>query len=589
MSLSRRELIKLAPLAILFGLAPERLFASTDEAVEKLYAMPPTGDFRLIHITDVHGQLLPVHYREPNVNIGVGVAFGRPPHLVGQALLKQFGIPEGGRRAHALTYLDYVAGTRRYGRMGGFAHIKTLIDRLRGEAKASLLMDGGDTWQGSATALWTKGADMVEAANRLGVDCMTGHWEFTYPADVIRKNIAALKADFLAANVFLSDDAAFSGAKAYDDAGHAFKPYAIKTLNGQRVAVIGQAFPHVHVAHPSHFTPDWSYGIHDQELQTLVDTIRDKEKPALVVLLSHNGMDTDLKLAGKVSGIDIIFGGHTHDALPAPSLVENGKGKTLVTNAGTNGKFVGVVDVEIAAGGGLKRWNYRLMPVFSELLPAAPGMAKWIADLRAPYAKKLSEPLGTAESLLYRRGNFNGTMDQLICNALRKVLGADLSFSPGFRWGTSVPPGEHLTFEDVMQETSITYPNTYVSTMTGAQIKATMEDVCDNLFNPDAYRQQGGDMVRVGGLNYTCDPGEKIGARLTALRLDNGKPLEADKQYKVAGWAAVNTEPTGAPVWDVVANYLRSDRHATRIDRLNQPRLRNVKNNPGLADYDTSM
>lgn len=585
MSLNRRELIKLAPLALLFGLAPERLFADADDAVEKLYAMPPSGDFRLIHITDVHGQLLPVYYREPNVNIGVGVAFGRPPHLVGQALLKHFGIAAGGRRAHALTYLDYLAGVKRYGRMGGFAHIKTLIDRLRGEAKASLLMDGGDTWQGSATALWKQGADMVEAANRLGIDCMTAHWEFTYPADVVRKNIAALKGNFLAANVFLSDDAVFRGAQAYDDAGHVFQPYMMKTLNGHRVAVIGQAFPHVHVAHPAHFTPDWSYGIHDAELQSLVETIRAKEKPALVVLLSHNGMDTDLKLAGKVSGIDIIFGGHTHDALPAPSVVKNSTGTTLVTNAGTNGKFVGVIDVAIAAGGGLKSWNYRLMPVFSELLPADTGMKKWIAEMRTPYLQKLSEPLATSESLLYRRGNFNGTMDQLICNAMRNVLGADLAFSPGFRWGTSVPPGEHLTFEDVMQETSITYPNTYVSTMTGAQIKATMEDVCDNLFNPDAYLQQGGDMVRVGGLNYTCDPGAKIGSRLSEMQLDDGKPLEADKHYKVAGWAAVNSTPSGAPIWDVVREYLRGDKHATRIERLNQPRLRNVKNNPGLADY----
>lgn len=586
MQLSHRELLQLAPLALLAGVAPERLFAHADDAEAKLYSMPAAGDFRLLHITDTHAQLLPVHFREPNVNLGIGPAFGRVPHLVGHAMLDHFKISSGSRRAHAETYLDYVPEARDFGRLGGFAHLKTLIDRLRGEAKASLLMDGGDTWQGSATALWKQGADMVEATNRLGVDCMTAHWEFTYPEDVVQRNIKAFKGEFLAANVFLSDEALFSGATAYDNAGHAFQPYAMKTLNGHRVAVIGQAFPHVHVAHPKHFTPDWSYGIHQDKLQALIKTIQSKEKPALVVLLSHNGMDVDLKLASQVSGLDVIFGGHTHDAVPAPTVVKNAGGKTLVTNAGTNGKFVGVMDIKIRDGGGLGAWNYRLMPVFSDLLSAEKGMQQWIAEMRKPYASKLAAPLASTESLLYRRGNFNGTMDQLICDALRQVLGADLSFSPGFRWGTTVMPGAALSFEDVMQQTSITYPHTYVSTMSGAQIKSIMEDVCDNLFNDNAYLQQGGDMVRVGGFNYSCDPTAKIGSRISDMRLDNGKPLNPDTKYRVAGWAAVNSQPTSKPVWDVMAKYLKAQK-TVRIKKLNQPHLKNVKHNPGVADYAT--
>lgn len=585
MGLSRRELLQLAPLALLAGIAPERLFASEDRAAAGLYAAPSFGDFRLLHITDTHAQLLPVYFREPNVNIGVGAAKDRPPHLVGKALLDHFHIPAGGRRAHALTYLDYTASARLDGRMGGYAHLKTLIDRLRGEVKASLLLDGGDTWQGSATSLWTQGADMVEASNRLGVDCMTGHWEFTYPEDVVRKNIKAFKGEYLAANVFLSDDAMFAGAPAYDStSGRVFKPYTMKTLNGRRVAVVGQAFPYVPVAHPKRFVPDWTFGIHEHRMQTLIEQIRAKEKPHLVVVVSHNGMDTDLKMASRVSGIDVIFGGHTHDGVPAPTVVANPKGKTLVTNAGTNGKFVGVMDIKIADGGGIDSWHYHLLPVFSSLLPADPAMAKWIDGVRAPYATKLAEPLAATDSLLYRRGNFNGTMDQLICDAQRQVLGAELSFSPGFRWGTTVLPGEHVTFEDVMQHTCITYPETYVSELTGAQIKATMEDVCDNLFNPDAYYQQGGDMVRVGGLNYSCDPTATAGHRISDLMLDSGKPLEADHKYKVAGWAAVQTKPEGKPIWDIVAEYLRAEK-TVRIKQLNQPTLRHVDGNAGVADY----
>jgi sulfur-oxidizing protein SoxB len=582
--MNRREFLTLVNVAALAGLAPSRVFA--DSPRDDLYDLSHYGNVRLLHLTDTHAQLLPVYYREPNVNIGVGASRGRAPHLVGRHFLDHFGIGNGTRKAHAFTYLDFTAAAQRYGQLGGFAHLKTLIDRLRAQAGAgnSLLLDGGDLWQGSATAYWTRGRDMVDASNRLGVDIMTGHWEFTYQEEEIRANIKAFKGEFLAQNVFLSEDAIFNGALAYDAAsGRVFKPYAVKPLGGKRIAVIGQAFPYTPIANPAYFIPDWRFGIRESELQTLVDHIRKSEKVDAIVLLSHNGMDVDLKLASRVTGIDVILGGHTHDAVPVPSVVANRSGKTLVTNAGTNGKFVAVLDLDVGSGG-VRGFKYRLLPVFSNLIEPDRDMAAFIEKMRAPYAGKLNEKLAVADELLYRRGNFNGTMDQVICDALRSVLGADIAFSPGFRWGTTVLPGQAITMENVMAETAITYPETYVREMSGQQIKAIMEDVCDNLFNRDPYKQQGGDMVRVGGVDYTCDPTQAIQHRISDMRLDNGKPLDPDRQYKVAGWATVNSKAPGKPVWDVVAEYLRA-RKTVKLKKLNTPKLKGISGNPGVEDY----
>jgi sulfur-oxidizing protein SoxB len=582
--MNRREFLTLVNVAALAGLAPSRVFA--DSPRDDLYDLSHYGNVRLLHLTDTHAQLLPVYYREPNVNIGVGASRGRAPHLVGRHFLDHFGIGGGTRKAHAFTYLDFTAAAQRYGQLGGFAHLKTLIDRLRAQAGAgnSLLLDGGDLWQGSATAYWTRGRDMVDASNQLGVDIMTGHWEFTYREEEIRANIKAFKGEFLAQNVFLSEDAIFNGAPAYDTAsGRVFKPYAVKPLGGKRIAVIGQAFPYTPIANPAYFIPDWRFGIRESELQTLVDHIRKSEKVDAIVLLSHNGMDVDLKLASRVTGIDVILGGHTHDAVPVPSVVANRSGKTLVTNAGTNGKFVAVLDLDVGSGG-VRGFKYRLLPVFSNLIEPDRDMAAFIEKMRAPYAGKLNEKLAVADELLYRRGNFNGTMDQVICDALRSVLGADIAFSPGFRWGTTVLPGQAITMENVMAETAITYPETYVREMSGQQIKAIMEDVCDNLFNNDPYKQQGGDMVRVGGVDYTCDPTQAIQHRISDMRLDNGKPLDPDRQYKVVGWATVNSKAPGKPVWDVVAEYLRA-RKTVKLKKLNTPKLKGIGGNPGVEDY----
>jgi len=505
----------------------------------------------------------------------------------GDKLLAHFGIEPGSIEAHAFTYLNFEEAARRYGKVGGFAHMKTLVDQLRSEVPegASLLLDGGDTWQGSGTSLWTRGKDMVGACNRLGVDIMTGHWEFTYHDEEVRENIEAFDGEFIAQNVKVKIDALFEGAEAYnEDSGHAFKPYTIRHMNGVKVAVIGQAFPYTPIANPARFIPDWTFGIRDAEMQKMVDKVRDEEKAELVVVLSHNGMDVDLKMARVVSGIDVILGGHTHDGMPAPSVIENKSGKTLVTNAGSNGKFVGVMDLDVR-GGQLRGFQYRLLPVFSNMLEPDPEMAAYVEKVREPYLDRLNEELAVAGQVLYRRGNFNGTFDQIICNAQREVGGADVALSPGFRWGTTVLPGDPITMENVLDQTATTYPETYVQEMKGEQLKLILEDVADNLFNKDPFFQQGGDMVRVGGLDYTFDPLGTMGNRVSGMRLDDGRTVEANKTYKVAGWATVNSKAPGPPVWEVVAEYLRDNREL-KLDKLNTPRLKNVAGNPGIADYE---
>ena len=584
MGLSRREFLRLLSLAGAASILPPRSPAGADEAPD-LYSMPPFGNVRLLHFTDCHAQLLPIHYREPSVNLGVGDALGRAPHLVGEHLLAHFGVAPGGMDAHAFTHLDFAEAARKYGKVGGFAHLRTLVSRLRGEfgAGRTLLLDGGDTWQGSGTALWSRGRDMVDTCNLLGVDVMTGHWEFTYRDDEVRANIDALNAEFVAQNVRVREEALFDGVEAFDeDTGHAFPPYTVKNAGDRRIAIIGQAFPYTPIANPRRFIPDWTFGIRDDDLQGLVDDVRSTERPDAVVVLSHNGMDVDIKVASRVAGVDAILGGHTHDGVPSPTLVENAGGRTLVTNAGSNGKFLAVLDLAIGDGG-IRDWRYRLMPVFSNFIDADPEMAALIERIRAPHADRLGEELAVADTLLYRRGNFNGSFDQLICDAQRIVGDAQIALSPGFRWGTTIVPGEMVTMERVLDQTATTYPETYVREVTGADLKLILEDVADNLFNPNPYYQQGGDMVRVGGLDYVCDPTQSIGNRISGMTLDDGEKIESGKTYKVAGWATVNAQSPGPPIWEVVAEYLR-DRKSARIDKLNTPKLVNVEGNPGLAD-----
>jgi sulfur-oxidizing protein SoxB len=571
---NRREFLHALAAAAAAGFALDARAADPKREADAFYALRRFGNVHLLHFTDCHAQLLPAYFREPNVNLGVAAAAGRPPHLVGEALLKRFGIKPGTREAYAFTCLDFAHAARLYGKLGGFAQLATLIKRLKADRPGALVLDGGDTWQGSATALWTKGQDMVEAAKLLGVDVMTAHWEFTYGAERVKELIArdlAGRIDFVAQNVRTAD---------FGDP--VFPAYAMREVNGVPIAIIGQAFPYTPIAHPRGFVADWSFGIREQELQQIVDEVRGK-KAQIVVLLSHNGMDVDIKLGARITGIDAILGGHTHDGVPQPIVVANPRGKTLVTNAGCNGKFLAVLDFA-ARDGRVVDFRYRLLPVFANFLPEDREMAALIAKLRAPFATRLSERLAITEGLLYRRGNFNGTFDQLLLDALMAEKDAEIAFSPGFRWGTTLLPGATITYEDVLAQTAITYPTVTVNTLTGETIKAILEDVADNLFNPDPYYQQGGDMVRVGGLQYTCDPNAAMGARIGEMRLDD-KPVDAGKRYKVAGWARVAEEAIasgGEPVWELMARYLKA-RKTIAPKAPNQPQLVGVRGNAGLT------
>ncbi|MFZ5555402.1 MAG: thiosulfohydrolase SoxB [Pseudomonadota bacterium] len=571
MSMTRREFMQILAAAAASGFVLDSRWALAAPDAEKFYDLPGFGNVSFMHFTDCHAQLLPIYFREPSVNIGVAEAKGRPPHLVGEALLKKFGVKAGTREAHAFTFLDFEQAARTYGKVGGFAHLATLVKMVRASRPGALLLDGGDTWQGSGTALWTRGQDMVDACLQLGVNVMAGHWEFTLGAErvqeVVNKDFKG-RVDFVAQNV-----------KTNDFGDPVFAPYVIREQNGVRIAVIGQAFPYTPIANPRYMVPDWTFGIQDDRMQKMVDEARSKGAQ-VVVVLSHNGMDVDLKMASRVTGIDVIFGGHTHDAVPQPVAVKNATGTTLVSNGGSNGKFLAVMDLDVK-GGKVAGYKYRLVPVFSNLLPADPQMEQLIRKARAPYVDKLSEKLAVSEDLLYRRGNFNGTYDQLILDAMMAVKGAEIAFSPGFRWGTTILPGDAVTMESVLDQTAITYPSTTLNELTGEQIKAILEDVCDNLFNPDPYLQQGGDMVRVGGLQYTCTPTADIGKRISNMML-NGKAVDPAKKYKVAGWAPVAEGAAGEPVWDVVASYLR-DKKVIKPVKLNTPKLVGVAGNPGLA------
>ena len=576
MSLSKREFLQLLGAGAVAGMNLSRYaHADSASATQALYDVPAFGQLSLLHMTDCHAQLKPIYFREPSVNLGVGAMRGKLPHLVGDALLRAANVSPGTAQAHALSFVDFESAALRYGKVGGFAHLATLVKHLKASRPGALLLDGGDSWQGSATALWTRGQDMVQACQLLGVDVMTGHWEFTLGMErvqeIVEKELAG-KIDFVAQNV-----------KTKDFGDPVFPPYVMRTINGVPCAIIGQAFPYTPIANPRYLVADWTFGIQDDNLQKMVDEVRAKGAQVIVVL-SHNGMDVDLKMASRVRGIDAILGGHTHDGMPVPSLVSNAGGKTIVTNAGSNGKFLGVLDFEVKDKK-VSDFRYRLLPVFANMLPPDPAMEALIQRVRAPFEAKLAQPLGVTEGTLYRRGNFNGTGDQLLLDAIMQVQGADLAFSPGFRWGTTLLPGQTITREWLMDMTATTYSYATLTDMTGETIKAVLEDVADNLFNPDPYYQQGGDMVRVGGLQYHCNPAAGMGRRIGNLRL-NGKPLQADKKYKVAGWAPVAEEARGQgnpEVWDVVESWLSAQNGTVPARQINTPDLSDSLPNPGFA------
>jgi S-sulfosulfanyl-L-cysteine sulfohydrolase len=547
MQVSRRDLAKLLAVAAGAGLSPWRLEAADGPA--RLLAFEPLGNVTLLHITDAHATLRPVFYREPDTVVGVGAERGRPPFLTGAELLRAYHIAPGSVEAYACTYLDFPALAARYGRMGGYAHLATLVKRIRAERNGrTLLLDGGDTLQGSATTLWSRGEDMVRVSNQLGVDVFTPHWEFVHGLERVKQLFGDRERRGLFAGDFVAHNVTVAG---WGD--HVFHPYTIRDVGGVRIGVIGQAFPYTPVSHPRRFVPDLTFGIREDGVQTLVHELRDDKKVDLVVLLSHNGVAVDLKLAARVHGLDVVLGGHTHDALPQPMLV----GRTLVVNSGAHGKFLSRLDLDVQRGrvGG---YRYRLIPVLAQDVPEDPDMARTIDEIRRPHEATLSERLAVSESLLYRRGNFNGTFDEIILDALLRRGDAQIAFSPGFRWGITIVPGQEITLEDVYSHTAVTYPNTWVREMTGNEIHQIMEDVADNLFHPDPYYRQGGDMVRLGGLTYAIDPSKRVGKRIFDVRI-GGRLLEPARRYKATGWASLG-EAEGPPAWDVVADHLRSVR-----------------------------
>ena len=594
---------------------------------ENIYEVPKSGNARILHISDVHGNLLPNYFREPNVNLGFGDAFGRAPHMVGNNLLKDAGIKPGSRLAHAFVYNDFEELAAKYGKTGGFGQIKTVLDQLResaGGVQNTLTVDGGDTWQGSGTSLWTRGADMVEACNILGVDVMVGHWEFTYKEEETLRNIGFFKGDFLGQNVRILEDALmgdeyftmterFDGRGLYDeDEALPFKPYVIKNVGGNRIAVIGQAFPRTSNANPQqYFFPDWSFGLRVDEMSELVADIRENEDVDAVILVSHNGTDVDIKMASQIIGIDMIFGGHTHDGMPKPVEVSNPGGMTVVTNAGCSGKYVGVTDLEIKDKK-MVGYSHKMLPIFSNLVKPDAEMVSFINKTRQgvydknivearssamsnnpsrlgkTYDEILTEKLCSTEQTLYRRGNFMGTWDQALCNSLREEYNSDFSMSAGVRWGTSVPAGHDVTMEDLMTNTAMTYAETYVSEMTGEALKNTLEGIAENLFQLDPYLQSGGDMVRMGGLDYTIDPQQTNGNRISNLMDDDGTKIDPKKTYSVSGWAQTTSIGNGRLMWDVAADYLRKNKHL-KLDKINSPTVKGVKNNPGVGDYEGKL
>ena len=560
MDVTRRDLLTLIAVAGSLGASSPRALAAAFEP-DRLLAFEPLGNVTLLHMTDPHATLLPVYYREPDTLIGVGDEAGRPPYLTGETFLKAYGLTRGSAEAYAMTCVDFTALAARYGRMGGYAHVATLCKRIRAERPGkTILLDGGDTLHGSATALWTRGEDMVRVMNQLGVEIFTPHWEFTHGIDRVKE----LFGDRESRGLFTGDFVCHN-CKELNWDEPVFHPYTIREVGQVKVGVIGQGFPYVPISHPQRFVPNLTFGIQEAQAQKLVNELRHGKKVDCVVLLSHNGVSADLKMAGRVRGIDVILGGHTHDGLPRPILV----GTTLVINSGAHGKFLSRLDLDVK-NGAVSGYRYKLMPVLSTHVPEDPDMARLIREIRAPWEARLAEPLAVSETLLYRRGNFTGSFDEVLLDALLKRFDAQVALSPGFRWGVTIVPGQTITLEDVYSHTALTYPNTLVRDLTGAQIRQLMEDVADNLFHPDPYVRQGGDMVRLGGLSYTIEPNKPMGRRISDIRV-GGKPLSPDRRYRTAGWASPGPEAPGPPVYDVVADHLRSLK-CVRLDL--RPRVR---------------
>ena len=519
-----------------------RLAAQQKLTQDQLLEFETFGNVSLIHVTDIHGQLKPIYFREPSVNLGVGTNKGAVPHVTGSDFRKLYGIEDGSASHYALSAGDFAALAQGYGRVGGMDRVATVIKAMRADRPDAILLDGGDTWHGSYTCLKTAGQDMVDVMNALEPDAMTFHWEFTLGSERVNEVVESLPFAALGQNIFDQE---------WDEPAEMFAPYKMFERGGTKIAVIGQAFPYMPIANPRWMFPEYSFGIRDENMAAMVEEVR-AEGAECVVVLSHNGFDVDKKMASVVPGIDVILSGHTHDALPEPVLV----GETIIVPSGSNGKFVSRVDLDIRDGR-MMGYRHKLVPIFSDVIAPDPEMTALIDGIRAPYEAEMSEVIGTSESLLYRRGNFNGSWDDLICDALLSERDAEIALSPGVRWGPTIIPGQEITREDIFNVTAMTYGEAYRTEMTGEFLKIVLEDVADNIFNPDPYYQQGGDMVRTGGLGYTIDIGKPQGERISNLSLLNsGEPIDPARSYVVAGWASVNEGTEGPPIWEVVESHI---------------------------------
>lgn len=520
-----------------------RLAAQQRLTQDDLLNFDTFGNVTLIHVTDIHGQLNPIYFREPSVNLGVGGNKGAVPHITGQEFRQRYGIADGSANHYALSSGDFSSLAATYGRVGGMDRVATVIKSIRADRPDALLLDGGDTWHGSYTCLKTEGQDMVNVMNALQPDAMTFHWEFTLGSERVQEIVESLPFAALGQNIFDAE---------WDEPSELFPPYKMFERGGVKIAVIGQAFPYMPIANPSWMFPEYSFGIRDENMQTMVDEVR-AAGAECVVMLSHNGFDVDKKMASIVTGIDVILSGHTHDALPEPVLV----GQTIIVPSGSNGKFVSRVDLDIR-GGKMMGYRHKLIPVFSDVIAPDAEMSALIKEQRAPYMDEMSEVVGSTESLLYRRGNFNGTWDDVICDALLSERDAEIALSPGVRWGPTVIPGQDITKEDIYNVTSMTYGKAYRTEFTGDFLKVVLEDVADNIFNPDPYYQQGGDMVRTGGLGYSIDISKPQGERISNMTLlSSGEAIDPARNYVVAGWASVNEDTEGPQIWDVLENHIR--------------------------------
>jgi S-sulfosulfanyl-L-cysteine sulfohydrolase len=567
--ISRREFLQMLALAAA-GPGLHGSLAQARTLAETMYAPAKFGDVSLIHLADRHAQLLPQYYREPSARVGVGQGRNEPPFLVGEHLLERFRVMPSTPHAHALTHLRFEDAAVVYGKVGGVAHLATVVNQLRATRPDALLLDSGDSWVGSGLAEWTQGRDGAEVSRLLGVDAMTGDWEFALGADQLKMLLAGEakgRTSFLAQNV-----------RERGGGARPFRPHSIYFVGGHPVGVIGLAYPHIGRYGVKNFVPDWEFGLDEPGLQASVDSVRARGV-RLVVLMSHAGLPADLKLAKRLRGVDVILSGHSHDPMPQPFVVRGQSNQTLVVSGGAHGKFLGLLDLRMGDSGVLD-YRYSLLPIFSRLIKPDAEMAAAVDRLRQPYAARLDETLAITEGALYRRDTFKGPFDQLVLDILRSTTKAEIAIGPGYRFGATLLPGDAITWQHILDYTA--GERGYCEEeLSGAEIRNRLEAWSDEVFNPDPYEQSGEDMVRTAGLDFECDPAADHGRRIRRAFVGK-QSLEDGRRYKVVSWGVRSLAATGTQsVAGVVADYLRRAKNIAAIEPT-MPRMIGREGNLGI-------